>query len=374
MKFSRRYKRHDSFSRLAWAAIIISLSQGFPTTSNERVVYTVPRFFFGLFCLSALRTPLKRIYMKAIKRFAYTACLFICFASCGDSIDSLSPDLESSNTLKSFTQIKATVDEPPTTRAYMGNGRQISWYEGDEIGVYSDTQGVERFTRSTALGENAFQGNKMVGNQFFAYFPFMDGVNYVDETDKRIIHCQLANAWIGGEQGSFIKAPMVAKSSDNNFLFKPTYGLIHFQLTGSLKLTGINLTTVGNEVFNGNGYVDLSIDNPVFTIKQSSGKSSFDCPMPDKGYFQLEQESITDVYFALPVGIYEQGFKMTLAYLKDNNEESSVVKTTEKQYMVHRAEVLKFSTVNVDELVELDEPMIIGFDPSASGVNPGNIN
>ena len=312
--------------------------------------------------------------MKAIKRFAYTACLFICFASCGDSIDSLSPDLESSNTLKSFTQIKATVDEPPTTRAYMGNGRQISWYEGDEIGVYSDTQGVERFTRSTALGENAFQGNKMVGNQFFAYFPFMDGVNYVDETDKRIIHCQLANAWIGGEQGSFIKAPMVAKSSDNNFLFKPTYGLIHFQLTGSLKLTGINLTTVGNEVFNGNGYVDLSIDNPVFTIKQSSGKSSFDCPMPDKGYFQLEQESITDVYFALPVGIYEQGFKMTLAYLKDNNEESSVVKTTEKQYMVHRAEVLKFSTVNVDELVELDEPMIIGFDPSASGVNPGNIN
>lgn len=312
--------------------------------------------------------------MKAIKRSVYTASLLICFASCGDSVDSVSHIQESLSTLKSFTQIKALVDYSPTTRAYMENGHQISWYEGDEIGVYSDTQGVVQFTRSGSLGDNAFQGNKMEGNEFFAYFPYVEGVNYVDEADKSIIHCQLADAWIGGEQGNIIHAPMVARSSDNNFLFKPTYGLIHFQLTGSLKLTGINLTTIGNEAFNGNGYVDLSLDNPVFTLKQASGKSSFDCPMPNDGYLQLEQESVSDVYFAIPVGIYEQGFKMTLAYLKDNNEESSVVKTTEKQYMVHRAEVLKFSTVNVDELVELEEPMIIGFDPTASGVNPGNIN
>lgn len=256
------------------------------------------------------------------KYFVFISALFI--AACAREV--VEPDNTGFKTFDCFT---ATVEESELTKAHLENVSSVKWDVGDSIGVFSDTQGPVPFYRGA---DGKFRGDKITGTKFYAYYPYEEDV--YDSTSPMVL-----------KMSSGFVLPMVAKTSDNNLVFKQTGSLLHFSITGSVTLNSVTLKGNSGEKINGSFRVNMEDDVPVLSSSEGIAESMVFTPASP---VQLSSTENYEVCFVLPPISFESGFSLTVNY----DEDASITKKTTKSISISRASVRKYSLVNLDELIE----------------------
>lgn len=178
---------------------------------------------------------------------------------------------------KTFTSFTATLDDSAVTRAYFNDTstdgrRQIGWNLSDKILVYSDTDTELKTYEMTSLSEDnvaTFTGVGVTGEKFYAIFAKRIDCS-VDDENPEIIH--LNNAYYSSTYG--FRGPMVAVSDGNALSFKQTTGVMHVNVGNVKQLGRVRFEGNNNERIGGSGYIDLSQNQPTFTLDENANTTS----------------------------------------------------------------------------------------------------
>lgn len=251
-------------------------------------------------------------------------------------------DSSEGKTIQSLNASMADLSMSP--RSHLENGTSVVWDEGDVLGVFSDTQ-----LQATPYYYNGdgttFSGDKVSGNVFYAFYPY---AKFTPESSR--IMTTLEKEFQYKENTYSRRCPMVAKSTDNNFKFLQTCGIVKLSLTGTWSLSRITLKGNNNEILAGTGTIDAASDAPVLTIPADAGDASTSLLM--HAGVTLQKEAPTDFYFIVPAQTFTQGLTFTLTgYLPGSFAETTVTKTTNRHIEVSRAIVKSFTAIDADELL-----------------------
>lgn len=323
----------------------------------------------------------------------------ILFGSCTDESKQFKTF---SQKVLSFDTAEVTIEKDAVTRTWLVNSKDVIWSPSDDIGIFSDLTGFEggqmyyiTDDEMYTSGKMIFRGDEISGNQFYAYYPaYVSNPWEPDAENPEIIRYTMPK-YVAFEQipssggsisfgepdytprTSLSKIPLVAKSADNNFVFKQTMGMLCFSLTGSMNVKKLILTGNNGELLYGDGYVDLSLDEPIFKIDEKSenvndtivfdvyydtksngslGVSIDTDPMaPDPRTIKVVvlNDEPTDFYFPVPVQNYSKGFTLRVDGYDELGNYVVMYKTTDKSVNVERGKMKVFpsldSKINVEE-------------------------
>ena len=238
----------------------------------------------------------------------------------------------------------------PAPRSHLADGRKMLWDEGDSLGIFSDTQDVEKYLYSGG----AFHGERVEGKKFHAFYPFKQ--NAIDPENPNLIHLRLHYS-DRTKAGSFCRPlPMVAVSENNELHFKHTCGILHFSVRSSLYVKLVYLfANDQSEMLIGNGVIDLSEETPVFKMvpDDENMRNQIDYWVEES----LNPDKPFDIYFVVPVGVYKKGITLRLkGYNLETGEEFNYDKVMRQPLEVRRAVIKSFSVVDYDDQLhdELD--------------------
>ena len=190
-----------------------------------------------------------------------------------------------------LTSVKATTSAAVKSRTQL-SGNAVIWEQSDAIGT--EIQGDEaRFESETGVS----------GEEFYAFYPY-SAQSAVDGTkiSYRLTDGQDYRA------GSFDTGdcPMVAKSTNSDFRFLQTCGIIRLRLTGTMAVSAIRLQGNNGEALAGDGTIDVASDAPVFTI-DGNGDKQTTIQLRTSANVQLSELSVTEFYFVVAPQTLTQG-------------------------------------------------------------------
>ena len=327
--------------------------------------------------------------------------------SCTDDYKQLEP---APSSLTSFSEIVATIAEDADTRVYLDESRtHLFWFDNESVGVYSDTQGIEEYRRTSIVNEDGtvFTGKEIGGNQFYAFYPY-DTYKYNTFIDnERKLHITLPDGdsfrdtnsqrfWLynkerGSEGNINFTYPYMAMGNSNIFRFKHVLGYLHISIEPAdvmvfndelgrpdgFVLRRVILKGNNGETLAGNGIVDLSSSEPIFTFDESSDNLSKTITMGPNGFSyptsgRLEQ--CREVFFAVPPMTFEKGITLEFefAYIDASIEVSDpynafsrgeyefryVEVSTDKPVTINRGKIKPMEVLNGEELFEKAEAKV----------------
>lgn len=249
--------------------------------------------------------------------------------------------------VRTLGQVKAEVKEMPQTKTHLEDGTHIIWDLSDQIGVFSDLEPAQAFTKTE--DGNTFVGSQVIrGHQFYAFYPY--AAKAFDEAEPFVIH--LNSAITAQGPNPVLNVPMVASSEDADFSFTQTCGVIHFTIEGKQTLSAVTLRGNLAEPLAGAGTVTLTDETPVFHL-DAGGATSI-----THTFSKLVNlsDGPVDVYFVVPPMTFEEGISLDLAY--ENGIFSTVTKTAAHAVEVKRAIIKNFKAVDVDQLVDEAEGVL----------------
>ncbi|WP_106829579.1 M64 family metallopeptidase [Parabacteroides pacaensis] len=275
--------------------------------------------------------------MKKIYSLIY--CLVtLLLASCTNE------SLTDSSEGKTIQSLNASMADLTMSRSHLENGTSVVWDEGDVLGVFSDTQ--EQAVPYYYNGDGStFSGNKIRGNVFYAFYPYAE---FTPEGSR--IMTTLEKEFQYKENTYSRRCPMVAMSTDNNFQFLQTCGIVKLSLTGTWRLSRIILKGNNNEILAGTGTIDAASDAPILTIPADAGDASNSLLMHTG--ITLNKDIPTEFYFIVPVQTFTQGLTFTITgYAEGSFAETTVTKSTNQPIEVSRAIVKSFTAIDADDLL-----------------------
>lgn len=242
--------------------------------------------------------------------------------------------------VSSFSEITVTADDLANTRVLINDNRKAVWEMGDTIGVYSDLEGVVPFGYSSG---NTFKATKAIkGNKFYAFYPYKsnDQSVYVDEANK-------LHLYVPGN-GKF---PMAAQSTNNQFVFKHTMGIVHFTVKNIAKLSSVRLTPNNDVRLVGQATIDMTAENPILIMDDQSMTPDW-TPWNTAAYIyfndlELKDGEAVDIFIPVPVGTYSKGFNVEISGEKDNSEYIQIIKNTDKSLTVERASMNNYTELDL---------------------------
>lgn len=265
--------------------------------------------------------------------------------------------------LKSFNTINVTLGEGATTRAYISNPAgsgtlNLAWNEYDEIAVFSDIQtDFTIFRLSSASGEKAeFVGDTVEGNTFYVVYPYWQ-LN-LDNNDPSILRGYLDANFSSTNEYRF-NAPMVAKSTDNNFSFKQVAGMIEVTIGDITEIENAYIQGNNGEIINGYGYIDMTEAEPVFHMDTTNeGEWTSTSSVVDfwEDKTVASGGKTVTAYFVIAPTEFEKGITLYVNGTDKNGNYINFSKSTSSPLSVGRAEVKRFSLVNVE--AELEENLL----------------
>ncbi len=271
--------------------------------------------------------------------------------------------------VKVFSSFTATIDDSADTRVILGDSghegkKRVSWNVEDEIVVFSDTDPTIKTFKVTSITDDnkaSFQGDKVSGNMFYAYYPKSDSNLDIDKYNPEILHVSLpANDFNEGES---ILMPMVAVSNGNTLAFKQVTGLIHISIGGIYKLESVSLYGNNNEILFGKGFIDLSADKPEFKLDENQTDNISLGGSIQSAEEQLLCEIMAEIYFPLPPMTLENGFTLEIRGSDVSGKPVIFKKSTEASVIINRAEIYHYTLTNVmDELNAQGSGEIIEFE------------
>ena len=270
--------------------------------------------------------------------FAFSFCIYSCV------IEQTQVEVYE-KTFDCFEVTIHPIEDENGTKASLGGLNKVRWTIGDEIGIFSDQQGVVKYVLSEENGK--FYGEPVTGTCFYAFYPYSD--NAYDENDPMKLKMNLSANSI----------PMVAKSSTNSLLFKQTVGILHFRIKWDKKLFGALLkSNQNNEALFGDGYVDLSEDAPKFVLNKGNQVISAQPVWLDSSPDETDGRIVYECSFLLPEMEMEQGFNVSFSAVGDDNKTSQIWKITKKECAIARGKIKSYKLLDIDQAEDARETAI----------------
>ena len=252
-----------------------------------------------------------------------------------------------------LTSVKATTSAAVKSRTQL-SGNAVIWEQSDAIGIFSNaTAEAVRYDLTEIQGDEArFESETGVsGEEFYAFYPY-SAQSAVDGTkiSYRLTDGQDYRA------GSFDTGdcPMVAKSTNSDFRFLQTCGIIRLRLTGTMAVSAIRLQGNNGEALAGDGTIDIASDAPVFTIDGSGDKLTA-IQLRTSANVQLSESGVTEFYFVVAPQTFTQGITVDITGTI-NGKEQTIRKQTQKSITVTRSVISSFAAVDTDAELEPEGP------------------
>lgn len=252
-----------------------------------------------------------------------------------------------------LTSVKATTSAAVKSRTQL-SGNAVIWEQSDAIGIFSNTTAeAVRYDLTEIQGDEArFESETGVsGEEFYAFYPY-SAQSAVDGTkiSYRLTDGQDYRA------GSFDTGdcPMVAKSTNSDFRFLQTCGIIRLRLTGTMAVSAIRLQGNNGEALAGDGTIDVASDAPVFTI-DGNGDKQTTIQLRTSANVQLSELSVTEFYFVVAPQTLTQGITVDITGTI-NGKEQTIRKQTQKSITVTRSVISSFASVDTDAELEPEGP------------------
>ena len=252
-----------------------------------------------------------------------------------------------------LTSVKATTSAAVKSRTQL-SGNAVIWEQSDAIGIFSNTTSeAVRYDLTEIQGDEArFESETGVsGEEFYAFYPY-SAQSAVDGTkiSYRLTDGQDYRA------GSFDTGdcPMVAKSTNSDFRFLQTCGIIRLRLTGTMAVSAIRLQGNNGEALAGDGTIDVASDAPVFTI-DGNGDKQTTIQLRTSANVQLSELSVTEFYFVVAPQTLTQGITVDITGTI-NGKEQTIRKQTQKSITVTRSVISSFAAVDTDAELEPEGP------------------
>ena len=286
-----------------------------------------------------------------MKKLTYLLSMFFLLLVCSCTNEM---ETEMKDGLFSFSSMNASMGDLPTSRTHLENDGRVVWDVNDQVGIFSDMQTEPVLFECMSVDDSkaSFTGfGEVSGSNFYAYFPYSN--SRVEE--NKLVYT-LPEYFIYAEGSYLSKCPMIAQSSTNNFKFKHTCGILHFTITGKNKIGDVTLSGNNNEIIAGTGIVDLSKENPIFTIPHDATDASTTITMYVGGRETTSTE--THLYFVIPQKEFAKGITLTIDYVDEYGCIQKIKKSTSKSILVSRSVVKSFSVVDTDELIQEEKDKI----------------
>lgn len=252
-----------------------------------------------------------------------------------------------------LTSVKATTSAAVKSRTQL-SGNAVVWEQSDAIGIFSNTTAeAVRYDLTEIQGDEArFESETGVsGEEFYAFYPY-SAQSAVDGTkiSYRLTDGQDYRA------GSFDTGdcPMVAKSTNSDFRFLQTCGIIRLRLTGTMAVSAIRLQGNNGEALAGDGTIDVASDAPVFTI-DGNGDKQTTIQLRTSANVQLSELSVTEFYFVVAPQTLTQGITVDITGTI-NGKKQTIRKQTQKSITVTRSVISSFAAVDTDAELEPEGP------------------
>lgn len=252
-----------------------------------------------------------------------------------------------------LTSVKATTSAAVKSRTQL-SGNAVIWEQSDAIGIFSNTTAeAVRYDLTEIQGDEArFESETGVsGEEFYAFYPY-SAQSAVDGTkiSYRLTDGQDYRA------GSFDTGdcPMVAKSTNSDFRFLQTCGIIRLRLTGTMAVSSIRLQGNNGEALAGDGTIDIASDAPMFTIDGSGDKLTA-IQLRASANVQLSESGVTEFYFVVAPQTFTQGITVDITGTI-NGKEQTIRKQTQKSITVTRSVISSFAAVDTDAELEPEGP------------------
>ena len=251
-----------------------------------------------------------------------------------------------------LTSVKATTSAAVKSRTQL-SGNTVIWEQSDAIGIFSNTTAeAVRYSLTKIEGDEArFESETGVsGEEFYAFYPY----SAQSAVDGTTISYHLTNGQ-DYREGSFDTGdcPMVAKSTNSDFRFLQTCGIIRLRLTGTMAVSSIRLQGNNGEALAGDGTIDIASDAPVFTIDGSGDKLTA-IQLRASANVQLSESSVTEFYFVVAPQTFTQGITVDITGTI-NGKEQTIRKQTQKSITVTRSVISSFAAVDTDAELEPEE-------------------
>lgn len=233
------------------------------------------------------------------------------------------------------------------SRVHLSTDNTVIWDSWDVIGIYSDKQpDLKPYNYVSSTGNSAefsAEGDNVQGNEFYAVYPYDSSFT----SQGNIITINLPDYqdyWADSFDPTH--CPMVARSTDGNFRFLQTTGLIRLKLTGSMNLNKIILEGNNNEGLCGIGTIDINSSEPVFSLAKETAQTRVSMKLP---ILPLNKEQETSFYFIVPVQTFSKGLTFTIIGSRDDGTSIELKKTTSNPVTITRSVITSFTGVDVDE-------------------------
>lgn len=252
-----------------------------------------------------------------------------------------------------LTSVKATTSAAVKSRTQL-SGNAVVWEQSDAIGIFSNTTAeAVRYDLTEIQGDEArFESETGVsGEEFYAFYPY--------SAQSAVEGTRISYRLTDGQDyraGSFDTGdcPMVAKSTNSDFRFLQTCGIIRLRLTGTMAVSAIRLQGNNGEALAGDGTIDVASDAPVFTI-DGNGDKQTTIQLRTSANVQLSELSVTEFYFVVAPQTLTQGITVDITGTI-NGKEQTIRKQTQKSITVTRSVISSFAAVDTDAELEPEGP------------------
>lgn len=252
-----------------------------------------------------------------------------------------------------LTSVKATTSAAVKSRTQL-SGNAVIWEQSDAIGIFSNaTAEAVRYDLTEIQGDEArFESETGVsGEEFYAFYPY--------SAQSAVEGTKISYRLTDGQDyrtGSFDTGdcPMVAKSTNSDFRFLQTCGIIRLRLTGTMAVSAIRLQGNNGEALAGDGTIDVASDAPVFTI-DGNGDKQTTIQLRTSANVQLSELSVTEFYFVVAPQTLTQGITVDITGTI-NGKEQTIRKQTQKSITVTRSVISSFAAVDTDAELEPEGP------------------
>lgn len=252
-----------------------------------------------------------------------------------------------------LTSVKATTSAAVKSRTQL-SGNAVVWEQSDAIGIFSNTTAeAVRYDLTEIQGDEArFESETGVsGEEFYAFYPY--------SAQSAVEGTKISYRLTDGQDyrtGSFDTGdcPMVAKSTNSDFRFLQTCGIIRLRLTGTMAVSSIRLQGNNGEALAGDGTIDIASDAPVFTIDGSGDKLTA-IQLRASANVQLSESGVTEFYFVVAPQTFTQGITVDITGTI-NGKEQTIRKQTQKSITVTRSVISSFAAVDTDAELEPEGP------------------
>lgn len=252
-----------------------------------------------------------------------------------------------------LTSVKTTTSAAVKSRTQL-SGNAVIWEQSDAIGIFSNaTAEAVRYDLTEIQGDEArFESETGVsGEEFYAFYPY--------SAQSAVEGTKISYRLTDGQDyrtGSFDTGdcPMVAKSTNSDFRFLQTCGIIRLRLTGTMAVSSIRLQGNNGEALAGDGTIDIASDAPVFTIDGSGDKLTA-IQLRASANVQLSESGVTEFYFVVAPQTFTQGITVDITG-SVNGKEQTICKQTQKSITVTRSVISSFAAVDTDAELEPEGP------------------